>query len=152
MFGKVFPVFAVACLLGACSLMSEPLAVAVLGAGTSTALGHSLNGTAYRTFTGPMAEVRQATMDALTRMGIRVESVETVDEGELLTGSAANRVIYIDLERITQKATRMRVVAKNGGILYDSATATEIVLQTEKVFHGEEEFSSSRGASKRVKR
>ena len=30
-------------------------------------------------------------------------------------------------------ADRMRVIARNGGIFFDSATATEIILQTERL-------------------
>jgi hypothetical protein len=131
--------------------MGEPLAAAVLGAGTSTALGHSLNGTAYRTFTAPLREVRKAMLEALATMGMRVEYTETLEGGELIVASAEKRAIYIDLEPLTSRATRVQVAAKNGGLLHDSATATEIVLQAEKAFFGEEEFAS-RGATKRVRR
>jgi hypothetical protein len=151
MLGKLFGSLAAAGLAAGCSLMSAPLGVAVVGAGTSTALGHSLNGTAYRTFTGALPEVRKATLEALNTMGVRVEALEQAEDGELIVGAAEKRRIYIDLEALTARATRMKVVAKSGGLLYDGATATEIVLQTEKAFLGEEEFSS-RGGSKRVKR
>jgi hypothetical protein len=140
-----------ACILGGCALASEPLLVALAGAGTTTALGHSINGTAYRTFTAPMSEVRQAAVDAFNRMGIRLETMETLDEGELIIGSAERRIIYVDLEPISSKTTRIKVVAKNGGIFFDSSTATEIVLQAEKVLAGNEEGASF-GASRRVKR
>ena len=47
---------------------------------------------------------------------------------------------------ITPKTTRMRVEAKNGGFFYDGATATEIVLQTEKALGlGAETSDSSYG-------
>jgi hypothetical protein len=39
------------------------------------------------------------------------------------------------------------VVAKNGGIFHDSATATEIVLRTEKALGVNEVTNSSMGAS-----
>jgi hypothetical protein len=137
-----------ACILGGCALASEPLLVALAGAGTTTALGHSINGTAYRTFTAPMSEVRQAAVDAFNRMGIRLETMETLEEGELIIGSAERRIIYVDLEPISSKTTRIKVVAKNGGIFFDSSTATEIVLQAEKVLAGNEEGASF-GASRR---
>jgi hypothetical protein len=84
-------------------------------------------------------------------MGVRIETMEIVADGELIIGSAEKRIIYVDLEPITPKATRIRVIARNGGILYDSATAAEIVLQAEKAFAGDDE-SAARGASKRAKR
>lgn len=39
----------------------------------------------------------------------------------------------IELEAISQRATRLRVSTRNGGFFYDGATANEIVAQTEKV-------------------
>src|SRR5205814_1452732 len=126
-----------ACALPGCSLVSEPLAAAVAGAGTSAAIGHSLNGMGYRTFTAPLAEVRKATLEALDAMGIKVEAVLDIENGQEIVASAEKRSIYIDLEPISPKATRIKVAAKNGGILYDNATATEIVLQTEKAMFGE---------------
>ena len=44
-----------------------------------------------------------------------------------------DRQIEIVLEPLSPSSTRMRVIARNGSLLYDSATATEIVLQTERV-------------------
>ena len=138
-------------LLGGCSLAAEPLAAAVAGAGTSAALGHSLNGLAYRTFTMPMAEVRGATLEALRAMGLRLESMEDTEEGQRIEASAERRWIYIDLEPISSRTTRVKVAAKDGGLFYDSSTATEIVLQTEKALFGDER-ASSLGSSRRVRR
>jgi hypothetical protein len=151
MLGRAFCALAAASFIAGCSLMGEPLTAAVLGAGTSTALGHSLNGAAYRTFTAPVRDVRKAMLEALAAMGMRVEYTESLEGGELIVARAEKRTIYIDLEPLTPRATRIQVVAKNGGLLHDSATATEIVLQTEKAFSGEEDFAS-RGATKRVRR
>ena len=91
---------AVAAILGGCSLAAEPLAAAVAGAGTSAALGHSLNGLAYRTFTMPLAEVRVAALEALMTMGLRLESIQDSEEGQRIEASADRRWIYIDLEPI----------------------------------------------------
>ena len=134
-------------LLGGCSLAAEPLAAAVAGAGTSAALGHSLNGLAYRTFTMPLAEVRSAALQALMAMGLRLESIEDTEDGQRIEASAERRTIYVDLEPISTRTTRVKVAAKNGGIFYDSSTATEIVLQTEKALFGDEQ--SSAGGSRR---
>jgi hypothetical protein len=140
-----------AALLGGCSLAAEPLAAAVAGAGTSAALGHSLNGLAYRTFTMPLAEVRTATLEALMTMGLRLESIEDTEDGQRIEASAERRWIYIDLEPISSRTTRVKVAAKNGGLFYDSSTATEIVLQTENALFGDE-GSSSTGRSRRARR
>jgi hypothetical protein len=137
-----------ACALGGCSLASQPLAVALAGAGTSTAISQSLNGTAYRTFTHSADEVKAAVLDTLSLMGIRVDSFQTSPHGEIVSGAAIERTIEIELEPISSKATRVRVVAKNGAIFYDGATATEIVLQTEKTL-GVYDGISAAGGSRR---
>ena len=111
----------------------EPLALTALGVGASAGISHTLNGVTYRTFTAPPPRVRVATIAALKRMGIKVDSAQTTDTGELIKASTSGRQIEIELEGISVNATRMRTIAKNGSLLYDSATATEIILQTEKL-------------------
>jgi hypothetical protein len=135
--------------LGGCALATQPLAVAVAGAGTSSAIGHSLNGTAYRTFTATLEEVKAASLDTLSLMGIRVDRFETVENGELITGSAIRRTVEIELEPISSRATRMRVITR-GGIFFDGSTATEIVMQTEKAL-GADELNASTGAGRRLR-
>ena len=49
----------------------------MLGVGAGAALRHSLDGVTYRTFTAPAAEVQQASLAALERMGIAVGAVES---------------------------------------------------------------------------
>jgi hypothetical protein len=83
-------------------------------------------------------------------MGIRVDGFETVENGELITGSAIRRTIEIELEPISSKATRMRVITRNGGVFFDGSTATEIVLQTEKAL-GAPNATASAGASRRLR-
>jgi len=46
---------------------------------------------------------------------------------------SAKRTIEIEVEPISGRATRVRIAAKNGGLFYDNATASEIVLQTERL-------------------
>jgi hypothetical protein len=133
--------------LGGCALATQPLAVALAGAGTSTVIGHSMDGAAYRTFTASLDDLKAATLDTLSLMGIRIDSFETVEKGEVITGSAIRRTIEIELEPITSKATRMKVVTKNEGVFRDGATATEIVLQTEKKL-GVNESGASYGSSR----
>jgi hypothetical protein len=135
--------------LGGCALATQPLAVALAGAGTSTAISHSLSGTAYRTFTATLEEVKAASLDTLSTMGIRIDSFETVEHGELITGSAIRRSVEIELEPISSRATRMRVITR-GGVFFDGSTATEIVLQTEKAL-GTDEANASAGGGRRFR-
>ena len=111
----------------------QPLALSVLGAAGGEALRYSYTGATYRTFTASAAEVKHASLEALERMGIAFESFARFDYGELIYARAENRAIEIEIEAISARATRMRIAAKNGGFLYDSATASEIVAQTERV-------------------
>jgi hypothetical protein len=110
----------------------QSIAVAALGVGASTGVSHSLNGVAYRTFTVPEPRLRVASLAALKRMGMTHDSTEKVEAGELIKARATNRQIEIELESVTASTTRMRATAKNGTLLHDRATATEIILQTEK--------------------
>ena len=114
--------------LGGC----QPLALTVLGAGAGEALRYSYTGITYRTFTAPAADVKHASLEALERMGIAFESFDRYEYGELIFARAENRNIEIEIEPISPRATRVRIAAKNGGFLYDSATASEIVAQTER--------------------
>jgi hypothetical protein len=115
--------------LGGC----EAVALSAIGVGGSTAVNHTLTGITYRTFAAPMPRVRTASVNALHRMGIRVASDEKLEGNEVLKATARDRDIEIVLEPVSANTTRMRVVAKNGSLFYDSATATEIILQTERI-------------------
>ena len=117
------------CLLAAC----EPVAIALLGAGASTALRYNMDGVAARTFTAPSDAVKTASLAALERMGIAHEGTNPLEGSELIYGRSPNREIEIELEPITKHATRMRITARGGGFLYDNATAVELVQQTAKV-------------------
>lgn len=127
---NIFLLPILALLLAAC----EPVSVTMLGIGAGTGVGHQLGGIVYKTFTEPEARVKRAALAALKRMAVKVESVGRIDNGEIIKAKAADRNIEIELEALTPNTTRMRAVArKNGGILVDSATAVEIIVQTEKL-------------------
>lgn len=116
-------------------LVSGCAAVALTGLGVGAAVGvnHTMNGIVYRTFAEPLPKVRRATLTALRQMAIPVQNVEKTEQGELIKASANNRAIEVEFESLTPKTTRMRVIADSDGFIKDSATATEIILQTERV-------------------
>ena len=109
-----------------------PVAVTALGIGGAVGVNHTLSGIVYKTFTEPLPKVRRATLTALHQMAISVEKSEPTEQGEVITAKAINRAIEIELEALTPKTTRMRVTADSDGIFKDAATATEIILQTER--------------------
>ena len=119
----------------ACSLLTacEPVAIALLGAGASTALRHNMDGVATRTFTAPVDTVKSASIAAFERMGITLDATTPIEGAEIITGRADNRDIEVEIEPITKHATRLRVTAKGSGFLYDHATAVELVQQTREV-------------------
>ena len=116
--------------LGGCAAVG----LTALGVGMSTGVGHTLSGIVYKTFTTPQAQVKQATLGAMHRMQIKVVKSEKSGTTQTITGKAGDRDIEVELESLTPNTTRMLVTAKkDGGILRDGATATEVILQTEKL-------------------
>ena len=111
----------------------EPMAIALLGGGVTTVLRYNLEGVAARTFTAPAATVKTASLAALQRMGLALEATESLESSELIRARAPNRDIEIELEPITEHLTRMRITARSTSLLYDTATAVELVQQTEKI-------------------
>ena len=103
------------------------------GVATGTSVGYTLDGYAYRTFTAPLPQVESATRTALNRMGIKVGATAKTEQGKAIAATGNEREIEVELEVISSNATRIRTVAKQGFFLKDRATATEIILQTEKV-------------------
>ena len=116
-------------------LLSGCVAVGVTAAGIGLGVGasHQLGGINYKTFTEPLPTVEKATMVALKRMAIEIGSIDKTANGKIIKAEASDRNIEIELESLTRNTTRMRSVARtNGGIIVDSATGVEIIMQTEK--------------------
>ncbi len=105
-----------------------------LGVGMATGVSHTLSGMVYKTFTTPQAQVKRATYGALNRMQIKVVSSKRDGTTDVIRAKASDRDIDIELEALTPNTTRMTVTAKkDSGMLRDGATATEVILQTEKL-------------------
>ena len=116
--------------LGGCAAV----ALTALGVGMATGVSHTLGGMVYKTFTAPQAKVKRATLGALNRMQVKVVKTDREGSTETILAKAGDRDINIVLEALTPNTTRMKVVARqNGGLLTDGATATEVILQTEKL-------------------
>jgi hypothetical protein len=127
---------AVTAAMAACILASGcvPVAVTAAGVGMGAGVSHTLGGIVYKTFAAPQAKVQRSTVAVLRRMQIKVTETKREENKELITARAADREIDIEIEALTPNTTRLTVVAKkDGGLVRDSATATEIILQTEKL-------------------
>ncbi|HYA27177.1 MAG TPA: DUF3568 family protein [Acidobacteriota bacterium] len=123
----------VSLLLSGCASVALTLFGVGAGVTTGTSVAYTMDGIAYRTFTVPLPQVESATRTALDRMGIKVDSTAAIDQGKAIRATSNDREIEIELERVSPKTTRIRTVAKQGFFFKDRATATEIIIQTEKV-------------------
>ena len=132
--GSFFLVGLILLYLNGCA---APVALTLLSVGagvtTGTAVSYTMDGIAYRTFTAPLSQVERATLTALNDMGMEIEGAEKTDEGKAIKAKGADRQIEIELQAVSSKTTRLRTVAKQGWFFKDRATATEIILQTERI-------------------
>ncbi len=112
------------------------IGLAVIGSGIGVAAGtgtaYTLDGIAYRTFTASVDEMHAATLHAFKRMDITVKT-DTATAGNLeIVGLASDRTVYVELEKLTLRTTRMRVTAKQGWFWRDRSTAGEIIAQAQQ--------------------
>lgn len=114
----------------------EPITMTMMGVGANAGMSHTLGGIIYKTFTASHHTVKRASIRALNRMDIEIIGSNKNKEGEtVIRAKTREREIEIVLEPLTKKVTRMRTIATDG-LFLDSATATEIVAQTERVLVG----------------
>ncbi len=118
-----------ACLLALEGCAAAALSVAGMAGGAG--LDHTLNGIVYRTYAAPVAGTRLAALQTLTRMGMTVEKSEKMDKGWLIQATAKERKIDIELEVLSDRTTRARVVVSRANFFFikDSSTGNEIIDQ-----------------------
>lgn len=119
--------------LNGCAAVGLTLFGVGAGVATGTSVSYTLDGVAYRTFTAPLPQVESAARTALDRMGIKVDATAKTEQGKAIRAFGNDREIEIEFEVVSSRTTRIRTVAKQGIFFKDRATATEIILQTEKV-------------------
>lgn len=129
------------------------LGLTLFGAGAGVAAGtgisYTLDSIAYKTFTIPIARLQTATLATLRRMGFEVKKIHVQERPKAeasreIEAAAGDRDIEIELERLSSRATRMRVNVKRGVFLRDKATAAEIIVQTERTLSGRSKAARSR--------
>jgi len=108
------------------------LALFGVGAGISggTGVSYTLDSIAYKTFAASETELRAATLQTFKRMAIEVTETQKTESGTDITATAGDRTVEVEIDRITARTSRMRVVVKKGWFLRDRATAGEIIVQT----------------------
>lgn len=109
----------------------SPISLAVLGGGTSAFVSHNLNNSASRSFSSPLPKVRQASLTALGTMGVSVAADGKGGGATTIKGSANGRSVEIEFEELGRNLTLMRAIVRKNALVGDTATANEIVNQTE---------------------
>lgn len=116
-------------------LLSGCTSVLVSGAGAGVA--YTVTNVAYKTIVSPIDQVEFANRLALMKMRIKyVERIEAGD-GVMIIAETSDLDIYIDLEKITPKTTKMSVDAKKNIVMKDKATAVAIIEETEAMLEKE---------------
>jgi hypothetical protein len=82
-----------------------------------------------RTFPADLGVAEGATVDALSRMGVRLKGVDRTGEVWTVEGKGEAMTLYAKLERVTPRLTRVSVRVENGGLGADKGTADEILNQ-----------------------
>jgi len=108
------------------------LAVPAAVSGGAAGVNYTWTNTAYKTISYPVADVEAALNKALKKMDIKKTKRKTEESKVSFMVVTSNLDIYIDLEKVTLTATSIKVNAKKGVFFKDKATATEIIVQTEK--------------------
>ncbi len=110
--------------------------VALLGTAASTAtktgVSYTLDNRAHKTFTAPMGQVKASLLAALREMAFPIETDESTEEGERIVARVEGREVEAELEPITLKTTKVKVIVREGWFWKDRATAEELIEQTSR--------------------
>lgn len=126
---RVLPMLLILFALEGCAAVALTAGSIAGGAG----IDHTLSGISYKTFNQSMNNLRFAALQALDRMAMPIQKDAKSEDGDtwIIEAKANDRLIEVELESLTPRATRMRVIANRGIIfLKDAATSTEIIVQT----------------------
>ncbi len=128
-----FKLSALLCLilvLSGCAIMG--LAVPAAVSGCAIDVNYTFTNIAYKTICYPFTDVEVALNKVLEKMDIKETNLKAEDGKVSVIAVTGSLDIYIDLEKVTPTVTSIQVNAKKGVFFKDKATATEIIVQTEK--------------------
>ena len=109
----------------------------VLVTGASAGVAYTYTNVAYKTIVSPIDRLEFANRLALMKMKVKyVERIETGD-GIMIVAETSELDIYINLEKITPKTTKMSVDAEKNLVVKDKATAVAIIEETESMLEKE---------------
>jgi hypothetical protein len=118
--------------------------------GGTEVVSYTSDSVAYKTFTASETEVRAATLQAFKRMAIDVTGTERKEKVTEIIAVAGDRKVDVEIDRITPKTSRLRVVVKKGWFLRDRATAGEIVTQTADTLGSKPAIATTAGSKRRT--
>ena len=133
MYGRVFgSALLVVSALGSqgCAALGLTLFGVGAGVGSGTGVSYTLDSVAYKTFTASEGDLRAATIQTFKRMAIDVSETKKTETGTEISAIAGDRTVEVEIDRITPKTSRLRVVVKQGWLFRDRSTAGEIIAQT----------------------
>jgi hypothetical protein len=107
------------------------IAISALGAGAGIGVPYVVSDCADRTLNFPFEEINKITPKVLKKMDIAILDDSEIENGKRIKASTKNLDITIDMERVTNRATRITVNAKKSSFVKDKATAEEIINQFE---------------------
>ena len=133
-------------LIVAFSLMAlQGCAAVALTAGSMAAdagIEHTLSGISYKIFVSTMDDARYAVFKTLDRLDMDIADQTQTRNGWVIFALANDRTIEIELEAVTYRVTRIRVIAHKGSFFFkDAATATEIIVQMAETMAADMEAS-----------
>jgi carbon monoxide dehydrogenase subunit G len=118
------------------------------GSGAKAGVEYSFGGTAYRTFSAPLSQVRSAVLQSFRDLEIGItQDAPIVGGGAQITGEALHRKITVQLEPVTPALTRLKMSVRHGLVGKDRATSAELIDQTARALA---EIRPIAGASRRA--
>jgi hypothetical protein len=136
--------------LEGCAAVGLAVVGGAAGVGVGAGVEHTMNGIVYKTFDASTNELRFATLKTLDHLGMPVTTDEKSEEGWKLSATATERTIDIELQQLTDKTTRMRVVANDGQIFFkDASTATAIITKTAQTLQDDRDAAKNEPIHKR---
>ncbi len=125
-----------ALLLIIAAVMCAAGCASILIAGAGGGVEYTITNVAYKTVNYPMEQVQSATHAALKKMAIRYKQTVKSEKGVKIEAETMDLKIYVDLDWITVKTTKISVDARKNFVLKDKSTAAAIIEEIDNILLG----------------
>jgi hypothetical protein len=106
-----------------------------------TGTEYTTGGTAHRTFTIPLTDVRSAVLQMFDRAGVQMNGDERKAGEQRLTGELNHRTVNVRLTALSASLTEMTLRVKRNALAKDRATTSELLEQVEQVLSENPKFA-----------